>query len=212
MLRPPRSEGPLRGALSPAGLALPGGRVAHDFLHRLRSGELVEAERFDSLRPAAVVALRGGPDGRELDILLELDDRPAPEGRLAKLERYDHFLAGWSLNTSRYGASGRAVPLVVFICPDRPRARAAARRADGVLRASRAYAGDYPWNWEYPGREGILFVGERDAHEGLFHAYGVPALPPGARAEAERGDPAAAETQVEVRPIMAPADRLPASR
>lgn len=212
VLRPPRSEGPQRGPLSPAGLALPGGRVAHDFLHRLRSGELVEAERFDSLRPDAIVALRQGPGRRELDILVELDDRPGAEAWLAKLERYDHFLAGWSLNTSRYGASGRAVPIVVFICPDRPRARAAARRADPVLRASRAYAGDYPWNWQYPGREGILFAGERDAHEGLLHAYGVPALPPGARSEAERGDPAAAEAQVEIRRIAAQSDRLPVSR
>ncbi len=204
MLRPPRSEGPARGPLTPAELALPGGRVGHDFLHRRRSGELVEAERFDSLRPDAIVALRHGPGGRELDVLLERDDRHSTEGWLAKLERYDHFLAGWSLNTSRYGASGRATPVVVFICRDRPRARAAARRADGALRASRAYAGEYPWSWQYPGREAILFAGERDAHEGLLDAYGVPNLPPGVRAASADGDPAAREAEVVIRPITPP--------
>jgi len=212
MLRPPRSNGPARGPLTPAELALPGGRVAHDFLHRLRSGELVEAERFDSIRPNAIVSLRRGPGVRDVDVLLERDDRLSAESWTSKLERYDHFLAGWSLNTSRYGASGRATPIVLFICRDRPRARAAARRADAVLRASRAYAGEYPWSWQYPGRESIMFTGERDAHEGLLYAYVVARLPPEARAAAAGGDPAAAESEVVIRPITSPGERVPEHR
>jgi len=210
MLAPPRAPGPLRGPLTPAELALGGGRVPHDFLHRLRSGELLEAERFDSLRPDGIIALRAGPGERELDILIERDDRPAADGWLAKLERYDHFLAGWSLHTARYGAGGRARPLAVFICRDRPRARAAARAADGVLRAARAYPGEYPWAWEHPGREGILFAAERDAHEGLLAAYGVPPLPPATRAAAAGEDPAAAAAETLVRPILAPGGPAPA--
>jgi len=209
VLQPPRAPGPARAPLSPADLTLPGGRVPHDFLHRLRSGELVEAERFDTLRPAAILTLRGADGKREVDLLLEPDDRISADVWLTKLERYDHFVSGWSLQTSRYGASGRARPVVVFICRDRPRARAAARRADAVLRASRAYAGEYPWAWEYPGREAILFAGERDVHEGLLDAYGVPPLPPAARAAAERGDPAAAESDAVLRSIPLPGGRTP---
>jgi Replication-relaxation len=204
MLQPPRSNGPARAPLSPAELTLPGGRVPHDFLHRLRSGELVEAGRFESLRPDAVIGLRGADGGQGLDILLERDDRIAAEGWLSKLERYDHFLAGWSAHTSRYGANARAAALAVFICRDRPRARAAARRADGFLRASRAYAGEYPSSWEYPGRDRILFAAERDIHEGRLDSYGVPELPPHARTVTQHGDPSAAEAEAVVRAIALP--------
>ena len=54
-----------------------------------------------------------------------------------------------------------------------------------MLRACRAYAGEYPFDWEYPGRERILFASERDMHEGLLHAYGVPRL--AARGPRDRG-------------------------
>ncbi len=135
VLQPPRGGGPRPGPLSPAGLMLPGGRVAHDFMHRLRDGELVEAERFDTLRPDAIVVMDGTKGKPGLDVLIELDDSLSSPGWQAKLERYDHFLSGWSAHTTRYGAGGRAVPLAVFLCRDRKRARAAARRADGLLLA-----------------------------------------------------------------------------
>jgi hypothetical protein len=71
-----------------------------------------------------------------------------------------------------------------------------------MLTACRAYAGEYPFNWEYPGRERILFVSERDVHEGLLSAYGVPRLPAEVRVAASRGDPRAGETLVERRAIL----------
>ncbi len=195
VLAPPRPKGPQAGPLSPAGLMLPGGRVAHDFLHRRRDGQRVEAERFDTLRPDAIVGLPGVAARPGLDVLLERHERPSGAGWQAKLERYDHFLSGWSAHIARYGAGGRAAPLVVFLCSDRRQARAAARGADGVLLASRAYAGDYPAAWQYPGRERTLFVAERDLHEGVLFAYGLPPLPPQRRvgtppeASAEGWDP-----------------------
>jgi hypothetical protein len=146
-----------------------------------------------------------------VDVIVELDDR-LPVGRAAgKLERYDHFLAGWSVHTGRYGRRLQAVPVAVFVCRDRSRARECARRADSVLRACRAYAGEYPFDWEYPGRESILFVSERDMHEGLARAYGVPRLPPEVRVSAAHGDPRAAEATVEPREILnsAPANAVP---
>jgi Replication-relaxation len=137
-----------------------------------------------------------------VDVMVELDDR-LPAGRAAgKLERYDHLIAGWSAHTRRYGRRREALPMVVFVCRDRARARECAKQADSVLLACRAYAGEYPFDWEYPGRERILFASERDAHEGLLRAYGVPRLPPEVRVTAAHGDPRAGERMVEAREIL----------
>ncbi len=162
-------------------------------------GSVVEREVVagEHARDVSVVAAGGA-----IDLLVELDDR-LPTGRAAgKLERYDHFMAGWSVHTRRYGLRGRATPLVVFVCRDRARARECARRADTVLSACRAYAGEYPADWEYPGRTGVLFVAERDAHEDLLCGYGVPRLPPDVRVSAAHGDPRAGAAAVEVRELF----------
>jgi hypothetical protein len=188
-----------RSMLTLADLCLPGGRTPHDFLRTVDSGERVEVERFQSVRPDATLKLGGG---REL--MVEFDDR-LPEGSKAgKLERYDHFLAGWSTRLDGYARpGGLELPLVVFVCRERDRARECARRADRVLTACRAYAGEYPSDWEYPGRERIVFVSERDAHEGLLCAWGVPPLPPEVRVAVAQGDPRARDPLLEQRAIDA---------
>jgi hypothetical protein len=237
VLSPPiRTTPDGRAALGPCDLRLPGGRVPHDFLRTTASGERIEVERFETVRPDAIIAVHGevgrrhqgsrhkGPrragaietstdagsgdagaairSGQAVDVIVELDDR-LPSGRsAAKLERYDHFLAGWSAHTPRYGRRLDAIPVVVFVCRDRGRARQCATRADVALSACRAYAGEYPFNWEYPGRERILFASERDIHEGLLRAYGVPRLPARVRVSASRGDPRAGEALVERREIL----------
>lgn len=155
----------------------------------------------------------------------------SPQPAVAKLERYDHLFAGWSACVPRFagrssghaarsagsgpspsdcvplhpiGCGGRAgpSPLVVFLCRDRARARECARRADHLLSACRAYAGEYPRDWEYPGRSAIVFASERDAHEGLLGAYGVPHLPPAVRTAAADGDPSAGEATVQARELL----------
>jgi hypothetical protein len=151
-------------------------------------------------------------------LLVEFDDRLASTrahaSAVAKLERYDHLLTGWSVCAPRFAGRpspsgsvppvgrGEPRPLVVFLCRDRPRARECARRADHVLSACRAYAGEYPRDWEYPGRAAVVFASERDAHEGLLLAYGVPRLPPAVRATAAGGDPRAGEATVEARELL----------
>jgi hypothetical protein len=194
--------------------------VPHDFLRADESGELVEVEHFDTVRPHAIVELahpeisalaegaRPEPDpslarrASLTDVLIEFDDRLPSRRGAGKLERYDHFLSGWVSHTSRYGSRPQAVAVVVFVCRDRARARDCARRADSVLRACRAYAGEYPSDWEYPGRERILFAAERDIHERLPHAYGVPRLPPHVRVSVAHGDPRAGEARAEQRQII----------
>jgi hypothetical protein len=194
VLSPPlRSSADGRRALGPADLTLPAGRSPHEFLRTDPSGQRVPVERFETVRPDVTIELPS------IDLLVELDDR-MPTGRAAgKLERYDHLLTGWSVHTNRYGRRLGVAPAVVFVCRDRSRARECARRADAVLTACRAYAGEYPADWEYPGREGILFVAERDTHEGLLRGYGVPRLPPEVRVSVAHGDPRAREAVAEVR-------------
>ncbi len=230
---PQRSGTEGRAALGPSDLTLPGGRAPHEFMRTDPRGERVQVERFETVRPDVSIELPGALRERiaaqaraakmgltegisaedmvteaaeqmgTLDLLVELDDR-LPTGRsAAKLERYDHLVAGWAVHTNRYGRRLGVPPLVVFVCRDRARARECARRADVVLTACRAYAGEYPIDWEYPGREGIIFVAERDAHEGLLRGYGVPRLPPDVRCAAEHGDPRARESVAERRDLLA---------
>lgn len=228
VISPPlRSTSNGRTALGPLDLSLPGGRAPHEFLCTDPTGARAPVERFETVRPDATIELPGdlrgriGVDGgpstgaeagtteRAIDLIVELDDR-LPTGRSAgKLERYDHLLAGWSVHVKRYDPRRGALPLVVFVCRDRARARECARRADAVLTACRAYAGEYPADWEYPGREGVTFVAERDVHEGSLHGYGVPRLPPEVRVSVAHGDPRARESAVQARELRLPrsADR-----
>jgi Replication-relaxation len=233
VLSPPlRSTPDGKVGIGPADLRLPGGRAAHDFLRNNPLGEGIEIERFETVRPDAIVEMRASHQpgstgvnegealraplldgsagteaaaraerGQAIDVIVELDDRlPAARGA-GKLERYDHFLAGWSVHTRRYGPRMETLAVVVFVCRDRARARDCARRADPLLKACRAYAGEYPFDWEYPGRERMLFAAERDVHEGLLRAFGVPRLPPEVRVTVAHGDPRASEATVEARAI-----------
>jgi hypothetical protein len=215
VLSPPmRSTGGGQTRLGPGDLRLPGGRTPHDFVRTDASGEAVELEHFDTVRPNAIVELSwegrqqsarkvaGAPSPNAIDVLVEFDDRLPTGAASAKLERYDHFLSGWATHTTRYGRRLQAVPVVVFVCRDRHRARECARRADAGLRACRAYAGEYPFDWDYPARERVLFASERDMHEGLSSVYGVPRLPPEVRASAGDGDPRAREAVAEAKDIV----------
>jgi hypothetical protein len=199
VLSPPQRTVPTgRVALGLAELRLPGGRTPHDFLRTDGSGEEVEIDRFETIRPDSIIEVAAA----QIDLLVEFDGRVPRGPQAAKLERYDHFLAGWSVHTRRYGSRRQATPVVVFVCRDRLTARKCAGAADSILRACRAYAGEYPFDWEYPGRERTLFVAERDAHEGLLHAYGIPRMPPQVRVAEAHGDPQAGATCVELRELL----------
>ncbi len=209
-------------ALGPGELRLSGGRAPHGFLRTEPSGVRVEVERFETVRPDASVEVPGGrvaegeqsgtgrnepsgwppgAAGGRVWLAVERDDRLTPAAA-AKLERYDHMLAGWAVCTPRFARRGAPQPAVVFLCRDRPRARECARRADHVLTACRAYAGERPRDWEYPGRAAVAWVSERDVHEGRLVAYGVPPLPPEVRAAGPGAGPHAREATCEPRVLL----------
>jgi Replication-relaxation len=200
VLAPPRSPSAPTRTLLTTDLRLPGGRVPHDFLRTGAAGGRSEVERFETLRPDARLSLAPPAGAAPVDLLVERDDRRRAAGWVAKLERYDHFLSGWSAHTRRYGVDG-VCALVIFVCRDRNRARECARAADPILSACRAYAGEYPPDWEYRGRRQIMFAAERDIHEGFVGAYAAQPLPPAVRVDAARGDPAAGEASPVVRQI-----------
>ncbi len=207
---PLRSTSAGRVAIGPGELRLPGGRAPHDFLRADPTGGRVEVQRFETVRPDASV--EGGGRAAGVHLLIERDDRLPTGAAAAKLERYDHLLAGWSVCVSRFAChgAGRAGPnpLVVFLCRDRPRARECARLADHLLCACRAYAGEHPHEWEYPGRAGIAFASERDAHEGLLLAYGVPSLPPAVRSAVAHDDVRALEAAAVPRELLPRRDAI----
>ena len=213
-LSPPQRQGSDgRSALGPLGLSLPGGRIPHEFVFTDATDRRVPVERFETVRPDATIELsaqheprgigseaHGREEEREMsgaiDLLVEFDDRLPAMRTAGKLERYDHLLAGWSVHTKRYGTRRGVRPFVVFVCRDRARARECTRRADRLLTACRAYVGEYPSDWEYPGREGIMFVAERDAYEGCLRGYRVPRLPPEVRMSVAGGDPKVREAVI----------------
>src|SRR5438552_3702564 len=186
---PTRTDAGRTLALGPAQLRLPGGRIPHDFLSTDGTGRRSEVDRFHTLRPQLTIEVgaenatageraeeRTGAAqdqgasalalGATIDLMVEFDDRLPTARATGKLERYEHFLAGWSAHTARYGRRMDAVPVVVFVCRDRARARRCAECADSLLRACRAYPGEYPHDWLYTGRSNIVFASERDAHDG----------------------------------------------
>jgi len=193
---PSRSRQGEQAMLTLKELSLPGGRTPHDFLRTVDSGSRVDVDQFQTIRPDATVRTRAGSE-----LLVELDDR-LPEGSgAAKLERYDHFLAGWSVHLKRYARSTARPPTVVFVCRDGARARECARRADRILTACRAYPGEYPADWEYPGRGLMHYAAERDIHHGSLTAWGLPRLPPEVRVAGAGGDPRARDPIVERREL-----------
>jgi hypothetical protein len=88
---------------------------------------------------------------------------------------------------SRYRTLGTP-PMVVFVCEDERALLSLVRIADRVLTARIAKAGTDELEWPFPGRRGILFVLERDIHQGSLRALAVPEHPPELRMRLEGPD------------------------
>ncbi len=162
-------------AVGPVSLDLGPGLHPRDFLTGAPGPERRRpVERFLPLTAAAVAELRVRPAART-DVLVFLE--PAtPAESVTVLERCDHLIAGWWRLLPRYARLG-APPTAVFVCADRDRATALSRIADQVLVACLARIGESPERWSYPGRDRVVFVDERDLHQGDAAGWRVPPLP-----------------------------------
>jgi hypothetical protein len=190
----------------PDDLRLPGGRMPHGFLRTDQGRRTREpVTRFEAIEPDATIELRLRT-GRQLfhtDLFVEMDRTFKPAKNISKFERYDHLITGWARHKDRYAKYLNTLPLVVFVCRDDDSAREFCRAADPVVTACHSYAGEYPGEWDYAGRERMFFCAERAIHEGSLEAYALPRLPPEVRVARADGDRRAAGCQPQAVTILA---------
>jgi hypothetical protein len=75
-----------------------------------------------------------------------------------------------------------------IVSHDEDSAREFCRAADPVVTRCHSYAGEYPGEWDYAGRERMFFAAERAIHGGSLQAYALPRLPPEVRVAQADGD------------------------
>jgi hypothetical protein len=186
---PTRGAGGERRAIGPDDLRLPGGRNAHGFLRTDRGRHRVAVEEFAAIEPDLTIELRFREGGQIVvtDLFVELDRTFKPAKNIDKFERYDHMISGWCALKDRHAKHCTVPPLVVFVCRDQANAKEFCRAADPVVTAGHAYGGEYASEWDYPGRERMVFVAERDVHDGHTAGYTLPSLPPEVRVVAANG-------------------------
>jgi Replication-relaxation len=154
-----------------------------DAAGRLRDVGVREAAR---LAPDAEVRLESRRRaGGAVRLLVELDRTGRPDYQLAKWRAYDALLAGWWRDARRRGGGLRfddgEPPRVVFVCPDEPAVEAFLERADGALTAAVERPGRPRAEWEYPGRDGLLFCARGETAGGGRGFWRLDRLPPAAR-------------------------------
>ena len=200
---PTRSAGGERRAIGPDELRLPGGRAPHGFLRTDRGRQRIAVEEFAAIEPDLTIELRLREAERIVvtDLFVELDRTFKPAKNIDTFERYDHMISGWCTLKDRYAKHCTAPPLVVFVCRDQANAKEFCRAADPVVTAGHAYGGEYASEWDYPGRQRMLFVAERDVHDGCIAGYTLPSLPPEVRVVAANGDRSAAACHPRRRPV-----------
>jgi hypothetical protein len=173
--RPPRKRGqeqPVTLDLIPLG----GSR-------RLRDPSLPAPE---PVYPAGAVELRIGLPSEPVvfDLLIDV-----LRGRRAgydetRARRYDLLVSGWFRMVERYTMLGLP-PVVVFVCEDERQQLTALKTADRVVTTRVAEAGVPESEWAAPGRRQLLWVVERDVHDGRLHALALPLQPPDVRVRLE---------------------------
>jgi hypothetical protein len=177
---PRRRHGEGSTVLGPAGLA-GAGRVAHDFLRTGQDDRRRPVTAFETVRPDCTI--QDAPTGAA-ELYIELDLRSTARFDPARLERYDHLLAGWQRTQGSRREFG-----VVFVLRDEESVQTVCELADRVASACLSYPGEHPRDWSYRGRRSMWFCAEEDAHRGSLRAWQPPALPPSVRGPGAPGAP-----------------------
>jgi hypothetical protein len=145
-------------------------------LERYQRVRDLRAEEFGRVWPDATVTMDMPKSGRRFDLMIELDRTAKPTKNFDKFERYDGLLTGWWRTVERYRRM-REAPAVIFICTDEFSLANFMHAADRQMTGRLAQPGTPEHNWPYPGRKRVLFVAERDIHEGNPRAWKLPLKP-----------------------------------
>jgi hypothetical protein len=132
---------------------------------------------FGQVWPDATVTFEVPEHARTFDLLFELDRTRRPGRNFRKFLRYDALITAWWRHVPRYKAMGEP-PAAVFICADEAHAMSFMQAADRHVTGRLALPGTPETSWPHPGRERMLFVAERDIHEGSQRAWKLPREPP----------------------------------
>jgi hypothetical protein len=158
----------------PAGLQL-GERLDDDW-----SAEGLKSPRPRTVCPDAVLEVAGDTDGAPTRLLLiEYDRTRRLDKNFEKFKRYDGFLNWWWAHT--HLVARPTAPFVLFVCQDDAQRDGFLAAADRELVGHRWHPDVEPEQYEYVGRQRILFASEVDAHTGFLAARRLPAFPPGHR-------------------------------
>jgi hypothetical protein len=136
------------------------------------------------VRPDAVLEIATGESGKPRTFLVEFDRTQRIDKNYGKFRRYDAFLNSWWPSTA-FGSSAHP-PYVLFVCADEGVREQFLTVADQELTGRLSRPGAPPDEDEYVGRRRVLFVTERDAHDGSLDALRLPARPPGHPSRAAR--------------------------
>ena len=122
------------------------------------------------------IALHKASPPQRFDLLVELDRSGRASRNVEKFRRYDALLTAWGRTHERYKLQGEP-PIVVFAVEDEPKAHEFIEAADDAVTGAVVVPGTAAEHWEYPGRERMFFVCERDVHMGTLRAYRLPRYP-----------------------------------
>jgi hypothetical protein len=145
-------------------------------LERYRNVRDLKAKEFGRVWPDATLTMDVPRRGRRFELMIELDRTRRPAKNFDKFHRYDALLTAWWRRLDRYRRMGEA-PAVVFVCADEEHVKSFMRAADSEITGRLARPGTPEPSWPFPGRERVLFVVERDAHEGSLRAWKLPVAP-----------------------------------
>lgn len=139
------------------------------------SPEGLRDDRVRPVRPDAVLEIERADGFIPQTVLVEYDRTRRVDKNYDKFRRYDMYLNWWWRETDLRDAGA---PIVVFVCQDLAQVEQFLKAADHELTGHLWHPDVGPERYRYAGRRRMLFVRERDVHDGDFRAWRVPEFPP----------------------------------
>lgn len=136
-------------------------------------------DRVGNVHPDASICFHdpNRPDGRLMEVWIEMDRQGNLGSLQPKLRNVDLFLGAWNQTVPHFAKNGP--PLVVFVAADMAMLRRQMGLADWELNLRGGRRRDGAENFPPPiSRQRVAFALESDLHKGSFRAYRLQAWPP----------------------------------